>query len=58
MSYFLFAIAWIFFSAGGRIDHGHHDNLAVQALSETVQMSKAVKKAQDLTEPKGKGKPI
>lgn len=34
---------------GGRIDHAHHDNYAHLALDETVEYSKAVKKAQSLT---------
>ena len=27
---------------GGRIDHGHHANLAFQALHDTVEFNKAV----------------
>lgn len=34
---------------GGRIDHAHHDSLAHLALDETVEYSKAVKKAKSLT---------
>jgi alkaline phosphatase len=31
------------------IDYGHHTNNAKLALSETVSMAKAVKKAQEMT---------
>lgn len=34
---------------GGRIDHAHHDSQAHLALDETVEYSKAVKKAKSLT---------
>lgn len=34
---------------GGRIDHAHHDSLAHLALDETVEYSKAVKRARTLT---------
>lgn len=37
------------FFSGGRIDHAHHDSLAHLALDETVEYSKAVKKAKSLT---------
>lgn len=37
------------FVEGGRIDHGHHENKAKQALAETVEFEKAVKAALDLT---------
>lgn len=37
------------FVEGGRIDYGHHYNLAQIALDETVQFSEAVQKALDLT---------
>jgi len=33
----------------GRIDHGHHAGSAYNALSETIELSKAVQKARDLT---------
>lgn len=39
----------IFKFLGGLIDWGHHGNNAHLALSETVLMAKAVKKAQDMT---------
>ena len=35
------------FSAG-RIDHGHHDGLAIRALTDAVALSKAVAKAIDI----------
>lgn len=35
---------------GGRIDHGHHATLAQKALDETVEFSKAIQKAVDLTD--------
>lgn len=38
------------FVEGGRIDHGHHETKAHQALEETVEFHKAVKKAVELTE--------
>ncbi|MEE9342686.1 MAG: alkaline phosphatase [Gammaproteobacteria bacterium] len=34
----------------GRIDHGHHANNAFRALTETIELSKAVKVARDLTD--------
>ena len=34
---------------GGRIDHGHHDSLAYKALSDTVEFSRAIAKAVELT---------
>jgi alkaline phosphatase len=40
--YFLFVEA-------GRIDHGHHDNLAKLALEDTLALSEAVQKAIDMT---------
>ncbi len=30
---------------GGRIDHGHHDNNAIRALTDTIELSRAVEKA-------------
>ncbi|XP_026738716.1 alkaline phosphatase, tissue-nonspecific isozyme-like isoform X2 [Trichoplusia ni] len=40
---------YFLFVEGGRIDHAHHDSLAHLALDETVEYSKAVKKARALT---------
>ncbi|XP_026327171.1 membrane-bound alkaline phosphatase-like [Hyposmocoma kahamanoa] len=40
---------YFLFVEGGRIDHAHHDSYAYLALDETVEYSKAVKKAQLLT---------
>ncbi|CAG9786912.1 unnamed protein product [Diatraea saccharalis] len=40
---------YFLFVEGGRIDHAHHDSLAHLALDETVEYSKAVKKAKLLT---------
>lgn len=37
------------FVEGGRIDHGHHSTHAKKALDETVEFSKAIQKAVDLT---------
>jgi alkaline phosphatase len=34
---------------GGRIDHGHHEGRAYEALHDTVAFSDAVQKAVDLT---------
>lgn len=36
------------FVEGGRIDHAHHDNFVHLALDETIEFSKAVKKATEL----------
>lgn len=33
---------------GGRIDHGHHDGVAVKALTETIELSNAVARALEL----------
>ncbi|KAJ8722268.1 hypothetical protein PYW08_004670 [Mythimna loreyi] len=41
---------YFLFVEGGRIDHAHHDSLAHLALDETVEYSKAVKKARALTD--------
>lgn len=41
---------FVLFVEGGRIDHGHHDSLAHKALDETVEFSKAVQAAVDLTD--------
>ncbi|KAL1138127.1 hypothetical protein AAG570_009819 [Ranatra chinensis] len=38
------------FVEGGRIDHGHHETLARRALDETVEFSKAVRTADDMTD--------
>ncbi|XP_021198953.3 membrane-bound alkaline phosphatase isoform X2 [Helicoverpa armigera] len=43
---------YFLFVEGGRIDHAHHDSLAHLALDETVEYSKAVKKARSLTNEK------
>ncbi|XP_045772639.1 membrane-bound alkaline phosphatase-like isoform X1 [Maniola jurtina] len=40
---------YFLFVEGGRIDHAHHDSYAHLALDETVEYSKAVKKARELT---------
>ncbi|XP_063825791.1 membrane-bound alkaline phosphatase-like isoform X1 [Ostrinia nubilalis] len=40
---------YFLFVEGGRIDHAHHDSLAHLALDETVEFSKAIKKAKSLT---------
>ncbi|KOB75782.1 Alkaline phosphatase, partial [Operophtera brumata] len=40
---------YFLFVEGGRIDHAHHDSLAHLALDETVEYSKAIKKAKSLT---------
>lgn len=40
------------FVEGGLIDRAHHMNLAVKALDETVEFSKAIQKAVDLTDEK------
>jgi alkaline phosphatase len=34
---------------GGKIDHAHHANNAARALSETIELSRAVQRALDLT---------
>ena len=39
----------VFFHAGARIDHAHHDSTAQKALADTVAFDEAVKKAIDLT---------
>lgn len=49
LSTVFFYIIVSFFISGGRIDHAHHDSLAHLALDETVEYSKAVKKARALT---------
>ena len=40
---------YFLFVEGGRIDHAHHDTLAQRALDETVEFSKAIAKARQLT---------
>ncbi|XP_038673161.1 alkaline phosphatase-like [Scyliorhinus canicula] len=37
------------FVEGGRIDHGHHDGKAMQALNEAVQFDNAIERASHLT---------
>ena len=37
---------------GGRIDHGHHAGNAYRALTDTIAMSDAVRKAMEKTDPK------
>ncbi|XP_048397511.1 intestinal-type alkaline phosphatase 1-like [Stegostoma tigrinum] len=37
------------FVEGGRIDHGHHDGTAVQALNEAVKFDEAIERASHLT---------
>lgn len=41
---------YFLFVEGGLIDRAHHMNLAVKALDETVEFSKAIQKAVDLTD--------
>lgn len=41
-----------FLFAGGRIDHAHHNNNAIRALSETVAMAEAVQTAVNMTSSK------
>lgn len=36
------------FITGARIDHAHHDNLAMHAMEETFQFDKAVQAALDM----------
>lgn len=39
----------LFFSfSGGRIDHGHHNNIAKEALTETVSFDDAIAKALEM----------
>nr|WFJ40317.1 alkaline phosphatase [Holotrichia parallela] len=40
---------YFLFVEGGKIDHGHHDGLTRKALAETVEFSKAIDKARELT---------
>lgn len=42
---------YFLFVEGGRIDHAHHDSLAHKALDETVEFSKAIQAAINLTDP-------
>lgn len=37
--------------AGGRIDQGHHDNLAHKALDETIEFAEAVQMADSMVGP-------
>lgn len=39
-------------SAGGRIDHGHHDSTAYLALTEAVSFDDAINRASQLTSEK------
>jgi alkaline phosphatase len=43
---------FVLFVEGGRIDHGHHNNLARHALEETVEFAKAVQAATEITDEK------
>ena len=38
---------------GGRVDHAHHDGNAARALEDMVAFDEAIKKALELTEPRG-----
>lgn len=40
---------YFLFVEGGRIDHAHHETLAKKALDETVEFSKAIQRAVDIT---------
>ncbi|XP_072428626.1 intestinal-type alkaline phosphatase 1-like [Chiloscyllium punctatum] len=40
---------FLFVEDNGRIDHGHHDGTAVQALTEAVKFDEAIEKASKLT---------
>ncbi|XP_053947175.1 membrane-bound alkaline phosphatase-like [Anastrepha ludens] len=40
---------YFIFIEGGRIDHGHHDTYARLALDETLEFSKAIQAARELT---------
>lgn len=40
---------WPFECPGSRIDHGHHDSLAVKTLYDTLAMEDAVKVAVEMT---------
>lgn len=40
---------YFLFIEGGRIDHAHHDNYARMALDETIEFSKAIAAARELT---------
>lgn len=42
---------FVLFVEGGRIDHGHHQTKAHKALDEAVQLSYAVERAQQITDP-------
>lgn len=41
---------FVLFVEGGRIDHGHHENLARHALEETVEFSEAIRAAIEITD--------
>ncbi|XP_035665964.1 alkaline phosphatase-like [Branchiostoma floridae] len=40
---------YFLFVEGGRIDHGHHKGRATRALTETIEMERAVQRAKELT---------
>ncbi|XP_063162376.1 intestinal-type alkaline phosphatase 1-like [Candoia aspera] len=40
------------FVEGGRIDHGHHEGIAKQALTEAIEFDKAIQRAGELTQEK------
>ena len=41
-------LSCLLFSAG-RIDHGHHEGIAYQALHDAIEMANAVAKAAEMT---------
>lgn len=41
---------YFLFVEGGRIDHAHHETMAKKSLDETVEFSKAIQKAVDMTD--------
>ncbi|NXT33506.1 PPBI phosphatase, partial [Pelecanoides urinatrix] len=43
-------LPWAPNSAGGRIDHGHHDGAAHKALTEAVEFDRAIERAGKLTD--------
>lgn len=46
-----FTISFIFLlSTGGRIDHGHHEGIAHSALTETLALEAAVKRALEIVD--------
>lgn len=40
---------YFLFIEGGRIDHGHHNTWAKKAMDETIEFSKAIQKALEMT---------